>query len=146
MADRSTGPRNAQPRRYVAVLQDPRGYPAPGQPPEDAPPDGPFPLTVVSVVKADDHEREQQRAFYRGWTQAMELIEGSGDTALEIARDALQPCRHDASTGGICDWCGEDDDRGPICTCGYDPAKGDNVHAFMCAMRNHDAPGGPFGV
>ena len=61
---------------------------------------------------SDDNEREQQRAFYRGWTQAMELIEGSGDTAQEIAREALQPCRHDASTGGICDWCGENDGRG----------------------------------
>lgn len=47
----------AEPRRYIAVIQDERGYPGPGAHLDPAPPDGPKPPQVVTVVKADDYVR-----------------------------------------------------------------------------------------
>ncbi len=43
-------------RRYLTIIQDPAGYPAPGEPLEPAPPDGPAPPVMHSVVLADDYE------------------------------------------------------------------------------------------
>jgi len=43
-------------RRFLAVIQDERGYPATGMDLDPAPPDGPKPPMVLSVVKADDYE------------------------------------------------------------------------------------------
>jgi hypothetical protein len=94
-------------RRYLTVIQDERGYPGPDDPKDMAPPVGPKPPEIVQVITVNDHEMERQRAFYRGWTQAMELIAGQGDAAAEMAQEALRPCQHNAATGGVCDWCGE---------------------------------------
>ena len=104
MDDRRKG---TSPRRYLTIIQDERGYPGPDAPLDKAPPDGPKPPEVVQVVLAADYEREQQRAFYRGWTEAMKLVVTAYEPPPQLALDALEPCRHDAATGGICDWCGE---------------------------------------
>ena len=45
-------------RRYLAIVQDARGYPPPGEL-DPAPPEGPGQPMVYSVVKADDFERVQ---------------------------------------------------------------------------------------
>ena len=100
---------SASPRRYLTVIQDERGYPGPGDPKDMAPPVGPKPPEVVQVVTVTDHERELQRAFYRGWRGAMELVAAETEPPNRLALEALEPCRHAASTGGICDWCGEED-------------------------------------
>ena len=50
-----------EPRRYLAVIQDPRGYPAAGEPLEKTPPDGPEQPMIVTVVKADEYEAEVGR-------------------------------------------------------------------------------------
>jgi hypothetical protein len=44
-------------RRYITVVQDPRGYPSNTADLDPAPPEGPEPPMVYSVVKADDFER-----------------------------------------------------------------------------------------
>jgi hypothetical protein len=44
-------------RRYLAVIQDARGYPASDEP-LPAPPEGPIQPLIVSVVKADEHDAE----------------------------------------------------------------------------------------
>lgn len=80
-------------RRYLAIIQDARGYPAPGEPLDKAPPEGPEQPMVYSVVKADEHDAEVARL--RG---ALEQIEGSprsaiGCEAQRIAREALAPLR-----------------------------------------------------
>lgn len=49
-------------RRFVTVIQDERGYPAPGQL-DFAPPDGPKPPVVVAVVKADEYEALLKQHF-----------------------------------------------------------------------------------
>lgn len=49
-------------RRYLAVVQAAEGYPAPGEPLEAAPPDGPAPPILHSVVLADDYEELQRTA------------------------------------------------------------------------------------
>ncbi len=41
-------------RRYLTILQDPQGYGAPGT--DDAPPDGPTPPVLLSVVSADESD------------------------------------------------------------------------------------------
>lgn len=43
-------------RRYLAVVQDPRGYPAPGEPLEAAPPEGPAQPVIHTVVLADEYD------------------------------------------------------------------------------------------
>lgn len=43
-------------RRYLTIIQDARGYPAPGGPLDKAPPEGPEQPQIVSVVRADDYE------------------------------------------------------------------------------------------
>lgn len=47
-------------RYFVALVQAAEGYPAPGDPLEPAPPDGPFAPTLHSVVLAEDFERLQR--------------------------------------------------------------------------------------
>lgn len=49
----------ADARRYIAVIQDPRGYPPPGADLEPAPPEGPSQPVLHSVVAADEYERVQ---------------------------------------------------------------------------------------
>lgn len=44
-------------RRYLAVIQAAEGYPAPGEPLEAAPPDGPAQPIIHQVVLADEYER-----------------------------------------------------------------------------------------
>ncbi len=43
-------------RRYLTIVQDARGYPAPGEPPSEGPPNGPAPPVLHAVVLADDYE------------------------------------------------------------------------------------------
>lgn len=49
-------------RRYLAIVQDARGYPAPGDPLEPAPPDGPAQPVIHTVVLADEYERIEREA------------------------------------------------------------------------------------
>jgi hypothetical protein len=46
-------------RRYLAIIQDPRGYPAESL--EPAPPEGPEQPMLYTVVKADEHEAEVKK-------------------------------------------------------------------------------------
>ena len=77
-------------RRYVAVIQDPRGYPAEGLDP--APPDGPELPMLYSVVKADEHEAAIRGAVHDNerLTEWLRVIarEGKGK-ARDYARAAL---------------------------------------------------------
>lgn len=91
--------RERQLRRYIAVVQDARGYPSAGDL-ENAPPDGPEQPMLYTVVKADEHEAElaataEERDAYRF---ALEQIEGSpragiGCDQQVIARAALNQYR-----------------------------------------------------
>jgi hypothetical protein len=47
-------------RRYLAIIQDPRGYPPPGEQ-DNEPPEGPEQPMLYTVVKADEHEAEVDR-------------------------------------------------------------------------------------
>lgn len=65
-------------RRYLAIIQDPRGYPAEGLDP--APPNGPEQPMVFSVVKADEHD-----AAIRG---AVRLLNAVDQAASDLENGA----------------------------------------------------------
>jgi hypothetical protein len=78
-------------RRFVAVVQDWRGYPAPGEPLELAPPKGPEQPMLYTVVKADEHDAEVGRL--RDAIRAIGSAWRGGDdaeiaTAIGAATDA----------------------------------------------------------
>ena len=74
-------------RRYIAIVQDPRGYPAAGAPLEKAPPDGPEQPVLHQVVKADEHEAELEQLRERVEHLEMEISE---KTAW-LERDKREP-------------------------------------------------------
>jgi hypothetical protein len=87
-------PETRSTRRYVAVVQAAEGYPAPGAPLESAPPDGPAPPVLHSVVLADEYEALAAEA--ERLRAALTRIEAGGSTFLydgagcaHIAADAL---------------------------------------------------------
>lgn len=90
-------------RRYLAVVQDPRGYPAPGGELEPAPPEGPAPPVMHSVVLADDFERVE-RERDEGLLLVQDLREACWDagspTVPTPVTEALQALRawQEAST------------------------------------------------
>ncbi len=45
-----------RPREYIIVIQDPRGYPGSRGQLDPAPPDGPEPAMLRSVVLVDDYD------------------------------------------------------------------------------------------
>lgn len=67
-------------RRYLAVIQDPKGYPPRGALLEPAPPEGPAPPVIHEVVLATDYERLRA---------ALEIIVGECSECSEQAQEAL---------------------------------------------------------
>lgn len=85
-----------QARRYVAVIQDARGYPAPGAPLEPGPPEGVGPPVIHSVVLADDHERvERERDKLADIIARASRLCEQGDPALvqQVLREAADHAR-----------------------------------------------------
>jgi hypothetical protein len=105
-------------RRYIAVVQAAEGYPARGAALEQAPPDGPAPPVIHSVVLEDDFAalesqvdglvealREVGNAYgcYAGCTGALPgaPADGSGHTpGCRKARAALRKCSPASAKGG----------------------------------------------
>lgn len=88
----SDEPQNSGPlRRYLAIVQDERGYPAPTAALDEAPPGGPEAPCVVSVVKAEEHEAEVERL--RGKIERLEhdLAPSKDDLPLELRNSQQEP-------------------------------------------------------
>lgn len=65
-------------RRYLVLIQDPRGQAAPGAPLEETPPDGPATPQVLLAVLADDYERLE--------AGAARLAAGAAQLATQVQR------------------------------------------------------------
>lgn len=118
-----------EPRRYLALLQDERGY---GKLLEPAPPEGPSQPVLFTVVKADDHEAEVERLRAENERLHYKLIDREGaivllrderDEALRLMRDArrerdaavteIQILREICRTNGWPEFAGTTDEEKP---------------------------------
>lgn len=100
-------------RRYLAVVQDPRGYPAPGEPLEAAPPGGPAQPVIHTVVRADDYEAlEAENARLRDQPADGEYVRGRRDLGprdlglvfAELREDVARVVeRRDDTNGSVAD-------------------------------------------
>lgn len=72
-SDRRSLLRPSTPRRFLALIQDPRGY---GKNLEPAPPEGPSQPMLFHVVKADEHEAEVERLHRLLWECHREASDG----------------------------------------------------------------------
>jgi hypothetical protein len=85
-------------RRYIAVVQDPRGYPPPGEL-DPAPPEGPDQPVIHSVVLAEEYDRLREvtdemveRAVAEYNCRPVRLQDDAMRAALESAlRDSESP-------------------------------------------------------
>lgn len=85
----------AAPRTYLAIVQDPRGYPGPGAPLDPAPPDGPVAPNLITCIRLDDHERAVDEAmamvtndrvtYQMALRVVRELIDDGPGTAAQLA-------------------------------------------------------------
>jgi hypothetical protein len=77
-------------RRYLAVLQDHRGYPSSEDELDPAPPEGPEPPILIQVVKADEHDAEVERL-----REELRIARWDADVPIRELRELLREVHED---------------------------------------------------